>query len=53
MGINVCFQEIVQSVRITLNKVEVTSLNLLSSSCTDMSKKKKKKKKKMSRIGGS
>jgi hypothetical protein len=33
-------QEVAQSVRITLNKVEATSLNLPPPSCVDMSKKK-------------
>jgi hypothetical protein len=34
-------QEVTQSVGITFNKVEVTSLNLPPTSCMDMSKKKK------------
>ena len=34
-------QKVVQSAKITPNEAEVTSSNLLHSSCVDMSKKKK------------
>jgi hypothetical protein len=41
-----CPQEVVQSVRTTLNDAKVTNSNLHPSTCMDISKKKKKKKKK-------